>query len=142
MRVPTIILLTIALMLSACQSAPEYDFNPEQIEQAIQNYMNCDECSNHQLHHVVILGERAKDRLEELLDPPDVTISSEYNIALAARFEALVVKYSLPIDAEVYVDTHVAARNNRTRTRAAIALNLINDRLVPKGEVFRLREGR
>jgi len=128
-------------MLSACQSAPEYAFNEEQIDQAIQNYMMCDECSNHQLHHVVILGERAKVQLQELLDAPDVAISSEYNTALTARFEALVYKYSLPRDAEVYVATHVAARNNRTRTRAAIALNLINDNLVSKREVFRLREG-
>lgn len=135
-------LLFGALALVGCRNLPEYTFTDAQIEQAIENYMGCDECADHQLYHVVILGEGAREFLEARKTNPLGGVPSTYSMELDARWVELEAKYGsdLKMDQRTYREVHMRAFENRVKARSAIALRAINRRWIPRSEVIGLVE--
>ena len=121
-------IITISFLLAACQTTTPLFFSDQQATAAVNNYVNCDECWNHQLHHVRIIGEQAELVLKDYLENPQNAIPGYLDADLTIRHGKLKAKFrALAISVDDYVAIHRQARMNRVMARAAVALNLMKD---------------
>lgn len=130
-------LLLASILLAGCSNTlPDYSFSTAHAEQAVENWLNCDECSDDQLHHVLIIGKDAERILQEYVDSPGRDFPATFRADLKAQHvDMKLANPSLVITDDAWADVHIQARKNRVKARAARALHIIDSSSISRREL-------
>jgi len=137
-------LLLASILLAGCSTTlPDYRFSTAQAEQAVKNWLDCDECSDDQLHHVVIIGKDAERLLQDYVDSPGRDFPATFRADLKAQHADMKqANPGLVISDDAWADVHIQARKNRVKARAARALHIINSGSMSRRELDGFRRVR
>ncbi len=139
-------LLILLLLCVGCTStANRYELSEAEIDRAVRDLFECEECFSGELHHVVIIGDRALPVLAEYFRHPDRAVPPAYKDFLNQQHDAMVERFGAAgvlVSRDAYTKRHLGVFSGRVRARAAAAMDVIDSSSFSRADLRALRERR